>query len=208
MTPPPSSTPPPAAIPAPSTTSPSRRWSLPSPPAKPSSTSRPPAPPSPNTPTPDTGTSPTTSGTPTTKAPQPPRLRGLQSPPHRPRQCRLHRHLQCRATAAPGVGRGDAVADQPLVQRQIRELALLDARAGEELIRWLAGRVATCDGRRCGTRTGHRAIGAVRLSRRGTGGCCRARSGGGAGLPPGLGVGHRVAALGGDAGEVLQVLAG
>ena len=32
--------------------------------------------------------------------------------------------------AAPGVGGGDAVADQPLVQRQIRELALLDARAG------------------------------------------------------------------------------
>ena len=35
--------------------------------------------------------------------------------------------------AAPGVGGGDAVADQPLVQRQIRELALLDARAGAHL---------------------------------------------------------------------------
>jgi len=31
---------------------------------------------------------------------------------------------------SPGVGGGDAVADQPLVQRQIRELALLGARIG------------------------------------------------------------------------------
>jgi hypothetical protein len=31
--------------------------------------------------------------------------------------------------AAPGVGGSDAVADQPLVQRQVRELALLGARA-------------------------------------------------------------------------------
>ena len=69
--------------------------------------------------------------------------------------------------AAPGVGGGDAVADQPLVQRQVRELALLGARAGEDLIRWLAGRVATCGGRCCGARPGHRAIGAVGLSRRG-----------------------------------------
>ena len=83
--------------------------------------------------------------------------------------------------AAPGVGGGDAVADQPLVQRQIRELALLDARAGAHLSRWLAGRVATCGARRCGARPGHRAIGAVRLSRRGPGGC-RACAGGGAGL--------------------------
>ena len=110
--------------------------------------------------------------------------------------------------AAPGVGGGDAVGDQLLVQGQIRELALLDSRAGEELIRWLAGRVATCGGRRCGTRPGHRAMDAVRLSRRGAGGCCRARPGGGAGLRWGLGVGHRVAALGGDAEELLQVLAG
>ena len=35
--------------------------------------------------------------------------------------------------AAPGVGGGDAVVDQPLVQRQIRELALLDARTGRRL---------------------------------------------------------------------------
>jgi hypothetical protein len=35
--------------------------------------------------------------------------------------------------AAPGVGGGDAVADQPLVQRQIRELALLNARTGVRL---------------------------------------------------------------------------
>ena len=38
---------------------------------------------------------------------------------------------------APGVGGGDAVADQPLVQLQIRELALFDARAGAQ-----AGRAA------------------------------------------------------------------
>jgi hypothetical protein len=103
--------------------------------------------------------------------------------------------------AAAGVGGGDAIADQPLVQRQIRELALLGSRVREELTRWPAGRVATCDGRCCGTRTGHQAIDAVRLSRQGTGGCCRARPSGGAGLRSGLGVGHRVAALGGDAGE-------
>ena len=110
--------------------------------------------------------------------------------------------------AAPGVGGGDAVADQPLVQRQIRELALLGARAGEDLIRWLAGPVATCDSRCGGTRTGPQAIDAVGLGRRGAGGCCRARPGGGAGLRSGLGAGHRVAALGGDAGELPQVLAG
>ena len=44
--------------------------------------------------------------------------------------------------AAPGVGGGDAVADQPLVQRQIRELALLDARTGS----------ASRPGRRAGAR--------------------------------------------------------
>ena len=110
--------------------------------------------------------------------------------------------------AAPGVGGGDAVADQPLVQRQIRELALLGARAGEDLVRWLAGRVATCGGRCCGARTGHQAVDAVRLSCRGAGGCSRARPGGGAGLRSGLGAGHRVAALGGHAGELRQVLAG
>ena len=90
---------------------------------------------------------------------------------------------------APGVGGGDAVADQPLVQRQIRELALLGARIGVHL------------GRGGGTRPGHRAVSAVRSS-------CRARPGGSAGLPSGLGVGHRVAGLGGDAEELLQVLAG
>ncbi|HTQ92847.1 MAG TPA: hypothetical protein VMK84_25460, partial [Streptosporangiaceae bacterium] len=100
--------------------------------------------------------------------------------------------------AAPGVG--DAVIDQPLVQRQIRELVLIDARGGEELSRWLAGRVATCGDRRCGARPGHRAIDAVRRSRRGAGGCGRARCGG-AGLRAGWGAGHRVAALGGDAQE-------
>ena len=36
---------------------------------------------------------------------------------------------------APGIGGGDAVADQPLVQRQIRELALLHFRAGGHLSR-------------------------------------------------------------------------
>ena len=78
--------------------------------------------------------------------------------------------------AAPGVGGGDAVADQPLVQRQIRELALLHFRAGAHLSRWLAGRVATCGDRGC-----------------------RARPGGGTWLPWDLGVGHRVAASGSDA---------
>ena len=92
-------------------------------------------------------------------------------------------------SAAPGVGGGDAVADQPLVQLQVRELVLLDARIGERL------------GRGGGTRPGHRAVSAVRSS-------CRARPGGGAGLPSGLGVGHRVAVLGGDAEELVQVLAG
>ena len=45
-----------------------------------------------------TGTSPTTGGAITTKAPQPPRLRGLASP-HRHRE-RRHRHLQRRARRA------------------------------------------------------------------------------------------------------------
>ena len=40
------------------------------------------------------GTSPTTTGTTTTKAPQPPRPRGLTAPPHRNRQRRLHRNVQ------------------------------------------------------------------------------------------------------------------
>jgi hypothetical protein len=84
--------------------------------------------------------------------------------------------------AAPGVGGGDAVADQPLVQLQVRELALLDARAGAHLIRWLAGRVARSGGRNCRTRPGHRATGAVRMSRRRSGGY-RARPGGGTRLP-------------------------
>src|SRR5439155_1433508 len=44
------------------------------------------------------GTSPATTGTTTTKAPQPPRLRGLTAPPHVRRQCRLHRNFQRRAT--------------------------------------------------------------------------------------------------------------
>jgi hypothetical protein len=87
--------------------------------------------------------------------------------------------------SAPGVGGGDAVADQPLVQRQIRELALLHFRAGAHLSRRLARRVATCGGRGCG-----------------------ARPGGGTWLPWDLGVGHRVAASGSDAEEVLQVAAG
>jgi hypothetical protein len=109
--------------------------------------------------------------------------------------------------AAPGVGSGDAIVDQPLVQLQIRELALLDARAGVHLIRWLADPVATCGGRCRGTRPGHRAINAVRLSRRSSGGC-PARPAGGIRLPWGLGAGHRVAASGSDAGELRQVLAG
>jgi type II secretory pathway predicted ATPase ExeA len=46
----------------------------------------------------NTGTSPTTTGTITTKAPQPPRLRGLTAPPHVGRQCRLRRNFQRRAT--------------------------------------------------------------------------------------------------------------
>jgi len=108
--------------------------------------------------------------------------------------------------AAPGGG-GDAVVDQPLVQRQIRELALLDARAGAHLIRWLAGPVATYGGRCRGTRPGQRAINAVRLSRRSSGGC-RARPAGGIRLPWDLGVGHRVAASGSDAEELRQLLAG
>ena len=95
--------------------------------------------------------------------------------------------------AAPGVGGGDAVADQPLVQRQIRELALLGARTGEAS--------------RPGRRDAARAIGPLARS----GSSCRAGGcgpGGGAGLRSGLGVGHRVAVLGGDAEELLQVLAG
>ena len=43
-------------------------------------------------------------------------------------------------SAAPGVGGGDAVADQPLVQRQIRELALLDARMPGRISAGAAGR--------------------------------------------------------------------
>ena len=38
-------------------------------------------------------------------------------------------------SAAPGVGGGNAVANQPLLQGQVRKLAVLDPRAGEELIR-------------------------------------------------------------------------
>jgi hypothetical protein len=74
---------------------------------------------------------------------------------------------------APGVGGGDAVADQPLVQRQIRELVLLDAPTGRRL------------GRRGGPGPGHVASGAVRRSD-------RARPGGGAGLGSGVGVSHRL----------------
>ena len=106
--------------------------------------------------------------------------------------------------AAPDVGGGDAVADQPLVQLQIRELALLAAWAGVHLSRWLAGRVATCGGRGCGTPPGHRAIGAVRLNCRSSGGC-RARPAGGTRLPWGLCVVHRVAASGSNAEKLLQV---
>ena len=87
--------------------------------------------------------------------------------------------------ATSGVGGGDAVADQPLIQRQIRELALLHFRSGVHLSRWLAGRVATCGGRGCGTRPG-----------------------GGTRLPWDLGVIHRVAASGSDAEELLQIVAG
>ena len=98
--------------------------------------------------------------------------------------------------AAPGVGGGDAVADQPLVQLQIRELALVDPQAGAHA------------GRGCRTGPRHRIVGAVRLGDWSSSGCCCTRPGGGAGLRSGLGVGHRVAVLGGDAEELLQVLAG
>ena len=98
--------------------------------------------------------------------------------------------------AAPGVGGGDAVADQPLVQRQIWELALLDARAGE------ASRPGLRD-----AAWAPAAVSAVRLGRWGRAVLpgapwrwCRAAIG--------LGVGHRVAGLGGDAEELLQMLAG
>jgi hypothetical protein len=93
--------------------------------------------------------------------------------------------------AAPRVGRRDAVADQPLVELQIRELALLNARSRVHL------------GWDCGPGPGHRTVAAVRLSRWALGGWYRARPGGGAGLRSGLGGVHRVAALGGDAEELL-----
>jgi hypothetical protein len=71
---------------------------------------------------------------------------------------------------APGVGGGDAVADQPLVQRQVRELALLSTRIGEYRVR---SRVPG---------PGHWVVAAVGLSRGGAGGCCRERWGDGTGL--------------------------
>ena len=110
--------------------------------------------------------------------------------------------------AAPGVGGGDAVADQPLVQRA-------GPGAGSPR-RSSQGASDPVPGRRAGSRwggggrwagSGDGAVCAVRLSRRYRGGP-RARSSGSAGLPSGFGVSHRLAALGGDAEELLQVLAG
>src|SRR5271166_5701619 len=79
------------------TTWPSRPSSPPTPPARPSSTSKPPAPPSPRSPTPDRHLAHGHRHI-TTKAPQPPRLRGLFASPHRHRERLLRRHLQRRAT--------------------------------------------------------------------------------------------------------------
>src|SRR5271166_5707121 len=81
------------------TTWPSRPSSPPTPPARPSSTSKPPAPPSPRSPTPDRHLAHGHRHI-TTKAPQPPRLRGLFASPHRHRERLLRRHLQRRATRA------------------------------------------------------------------------------------------------------------
>ena len=98
--------------------------------------------------------------------------------------------------AAPGVGVGDAVGDEPLVQGQVRELALVTP----------GSRGAS--GRCCGSRTGHPAVDAVRLSRRGAGGCCRARAWRWRRAAAGAGRGSSGRCVGGDGEELLEVLAG
>src|SRR5271166_2123814 len=107
------------------TTWPSRPSSPPTPPARPSSTSKPPAPPSPRSPTPDRHLAHGHRHI-TTKAPQPPRLRGLFASPHRHRERLLRRHLQRRATRAdrrilpPGPLRPPAHTARPALTRRRR----------------------------------------------------------------------------------------